>query len=741
MATINVKNFPGAYSQIIDKSLAATSTSRFQPGLIGIASKGPFDTPTRIATVADFISTFGQPVSGYFLATALGIIAPYTNGATVVRVGLQYRSLPGGVNYPATGASGNNYFVSSGAALVDPSLSPTGEMYVQITQPGKKSTINAQVLSVAGSYGTLVSPSTLSDDYSNGVLKFSYYENAASKAEASLDGYVYQNVSGLGTVAGTKGNFYFTLTGTPGNLAVGDLITISQSNKAPTQEVYVSAVNPLVGGSAVIEIKSTDDTERGYQALSLQDTYTAASITRMTGKTTAALVYALTAGTWSNTTTDSTNNGLHVEVSPGTAPGTKKLLVYWNSSLVEVYDNLGEFTTPAVAQPFATTINTTAPSNYITFSLLGTVIPANTVNPWNTAASDPVISSPTNTGAVGAAGAFSGGYNGEKAQASDFVGSYDPTQDVSTGIKAFEDKDNVFITTLVAPGVTSTDASSLSVHTQLRDTARAANAMALIDIPANNPTTFPDNGADSVPLNIWNAIDWVNGDGQFASRGKLNSFYLAPFFNWPTITDPITQATIVAPPTIAALRAMAFTWLNYQPWYAAAGDNQGVVSEATTVMFPRISESAKESAYIAGQNPVNIVLQQSGVVKVMGDLTMLRIPIGTTDKLTAIHNVVLVEYVVQGLAAIGRRHVFDPNDLTLLQQLTLEMTQFLDSVKNLRGIEAYELTCDSSNNNATTRNQRSAIVDLNLIPTDSVEKIYINATVLSSGAIVNAING
>ena len=733
MANINVKNFPGVYTQIIDQSFLPTTTSRFQPGLIGVASKGPFDTPTKIATVQDFINIFGQPISGYFLGTALGVIAPFSNGATVVRVGAQYKALPGNVNYPATGAVGNNYFFSLGAPLVDPSLSPTGAVYVEITQTAKQSTINAQVGSVNGSYGTLTG-ATLSDTYDNGVLKFSYYQNAASKAESILQGYITQTVS-LGTVSGTKGDFFFNVTATPTNLNAGDLLILTQTNLAPTQEVYVTQVNPIVNGSAIIQIQPTNDTQRGYQALSLQANYTGAIVSRVVAKTPAALVYALTAGTWANTASTSPT-GLQVQVGPGTNPGTKKISVFWNSALVEVFDNLGFFTTPTGASDFATQINTTTPSNYITIQTLGTVVPANTVNPWNLSVSAPIVGAPTNNGAPAASGSFTGGFNGEQAQASDFVGAYDPLNDVMSGIKAFEDTDNVFITVLCAPGVTSTDGSSLAVHTQLRDTAQVANAVALIDIPADNPTLFPVTNIASVPLNIWNAIDWTNGAGQFIARGKFDTRYLACFFNWFTMQDPITQATILAPPTIGALRTMAFTWLNDQPWYAAAGPNRGIINEATAVSFPKISNSAKEAATAPG-NVVNLIVQTQGDIMVFGERTMQR----AASKLTAIHNLVLVEYVVQGLAAIGRQRVFDPNDLTLLQQLNLAMTQFLDSVKNLRGIEAYQLVCDSSNNNATTRNLREVIVDLFIVPTDAVEKIYINATVLESGAIVNSITG
>jgi hypothetical protein len=739
MANITPKNFPGVYTSITDQSLTAVSTSRFQPGLIGVASRGPFDTPIPIPSVQAFVATFGQPVPGSFLGTALGIIAPFTNGATVVRVGGQYQPFPGGLNYPATGSVGNNYFISQGAPMLNPAISPTGNVFVQITQTGKVSTINAQVLNVSGSFGTLAT-ATLSDTYTNGQVGFSYYVDAASNAQGRLDGYIYETIN-LGTIAGTKGQYYFTVTATPTNLAVGNLITITQPGLAPTQEVYVAVVNPLIGGSAVIQLQATNDSQRGYQTLSLQANYTNAVVQLVVAKAPALYFYALTAGTWANTAiagiAPTATSGLQVNVSPGSNPGTKKITIYWNSAAVEIYDNLGYFTTPSGATDFATTINTTTPSQYITIQEIGTIVPANTVNPWNLSATNSIVGAPTNDAAPGDAGSVSGGFNGENAQAADFVGYYNPITDAHTGLKAFEDLDNVYITHVCAPGVTSTDASSLPVHLQMATTAQITNAVGLIDIPANNPTTFPVSVVASLPLTIWNAIDWVNGTGQFASRGVINSYYLAAFFNWFNMIDPITGLEVLAPPTIGALRAMAYTWLNDQPWYVAAGMNRGVINEALSVSWPRISSSAKEASYVAGQTPINLILQSNGIIMLYGDLTLMRIPVGDIDKLTAIHNLELVEFVVQGMAAIGRTKVFDPNDLTLLNTLQLAWTQFLDSVKNLRGIDAYFI--DLSANTTTTRALREIIVNLQISPTDAVEKIYIIATVLQTGAIINSV--
>jgi hypothetical protein len=508
MANINVKNFPGVYTQIIDQSFLPTSTSRFQPGLIGVASKGPFNTPTRIATVQDFVRIFGQPISGHFLGTALGVIAPFSNGATIVRVGGQYSPLPGNTDYPATGASGNGYFISQGAPIVNPSLSPTGDVFVQITQDGKQSTINAQVLSVNGSYGTLTG-ATLADTYTNGVLEYSYHENAASKAEGRLDGYIYQTVS-LGTVSGTKGDFFFNVTATPTNTAVGDLLILTQSNKAPTQEVYVSQVNPIVGGSAVIQIQQTNDSERGYQALPLQDNYTGATVSRIVAKTPAALIFALTPGTWANTSS-SDPTGLQVQIGTGNQSWHQE-----SSGLLELRAD-GEFTTTSASsrrrpEPrLRDSDQRNGPSNFITIQTLGTIVPANTVNPWNDSATNPIVGRPTNDAAVGETGSFADGFNGENAQAADFIGVYDPVNDVMTGIKAFEDTDNVFVNVLCAPGVTSTDTKPRSASTLSSATRRQSQIRRPHRHSGDNPSTFPLDDTASVPLNIWNAIDWSNG--------------------------------------------------------------------------------------------------------------------------------------------------------------------------------------------------------------------------------------
>ena len=186
MATITAKTFPGVYAQIIDRSFLPAQTSRFKPGLIGVASKGPFNVPTPVRSLQEFVRIFGNPITttysttgdnagvasgevtpvgfGYFLADAVGILADLTDSLTVVRVGNQYQSMPSPI---ATGSAGAKtiYTTGTNADFIAWMKSQGNQVYVAVSDPGKHSSVNLPVLSaitLAGT-GTLSVSTALSD--------------------------------------------------------------------------------------------------------------------------------------------------------------------------------------------------------------------------------------------------------------------------------------------------------------------------------------------------------------------------------------------------------------------------------------------------------------------------------------------------------------------------------------------------------------------------------------------------
>jgi hypothetical protein len=737
MSTVRAKTFPGVYSTITDQSFLTPTESRFRVGLIGVASKGPVNVPTRVLSLKDFRRKFGSTLgAGYYLADAASILADLSDGTYILRVAHQYADV---ADCNASGTAGTYKLYTAKATVFDPSnfdSDPTTNVYLRVAQTGLPSTVNAVVSNATGSDGggtyILLRSSTgdpaLAASYTSADIAYSELEGASNNAESTLYAYNYSATPLTGAIAGEKSAYQIEYTGGGGasDWVVGGVYKITETNKAQTLEIRVKRI--LVDTPVLVEFETSDISQVGYQAVALQDSYTAATASRVDSAVSpVAALYLMAAspGTWANG--EDSQTGLYAKVRPGAKAGTKKLEVYEDASLVETFDNL---TTDSSSDDYyETAIN--AVSAAITVAYVGNGHPANSSDPWDTALTvsttpKSMPNGPINDGqADGAHGSFANGANGANITDGDIIGTVDPSDDSLTGIKAFEDVEQVEVDFICAPGIQQGEIS-VAVMQEMARVALKVNAVSLADVPQG--------------LTAREAVDWHNGAGLYRTRGgRINSRNLAVYWNWFTMSDRFStdpNNTKVVPPTLAALRCLAYTFMTAKPWFAAAGYTRGLVPEAITVDYPKVSEDAKESMYGNGQS-VNPILLNRGQIMLWGERTMQV----AESKLSVVHSNVLVHYVVTNMASIARRFVFDPNDVELLTQLRLVFTEFLDKVKNERGVEDYNLVIDETNNTADSRNRREVNVDLYIIPVDSVERIYINAIVKESGANLETVTG
>lgn len=728
--------FPGVYTQIIDQSFLPTQQSRFRPGLVGITSKGPMNTPTVVRSLKDFLKTFGTPVASatingdtasYYLADAVALVTDYTSSITIVRVGNQYTVLDAPVS--AAGTAGNSTITVSATTasiLADlKSADPSGQLFIKLSQGGKLSSPN---LSVTATGTTVTLDTALTDTYTGATVAYSKTESAANEAEGVLKSYVYTNkLTTFGAVYGTKNSYELHVSSQGSNVDLDGVYKVA-ADSSLINETPEFKVKMAVNGTWYLE--TTPDSQIGYQALPLQDTYDTVNpgyVYKGTATQNAYFMQAASPGEWANGS--SSANGLYVRVRPGSKPGTKRLEIFENGGLVETFDSILKGVNPSTSKSYYAEALEQSQYVHISEDSILAEHPANTRAPWDTTEYGSAVNAGvlSNNGTVyNTGGNFTGGANGNNATEQDFIGSYDPIEDKYSGIRALEDTDNVDVNVIAAPmdfDLLSGDATTrgVAIMQQLASTGGIANALAIADVP-------PD-------LNSADAVDWHNGAGQFTGRARIDTPNLAIYWNWWTMTDKFTGLQKQVPPTLAALRCMGFTFQRDQPWYAAAGETRGWVAEANAVQYDRVSKDARQAMYGNG-NSVNPIIKISGRYFVYGDRTMQRVE----SKLTAAHSVILVNTVVKGLAAIGRQFVFDPNDLELLVHIRLAFSEYLDKIRNQRGIEEYELVVDERNNTADTRNRREVIVDLAVIPTDVAERIFINATVRESGAQLNAVN-
>lgn len=724
MPDTSAKTFPGVYTSVTDKSFLPVQVSRFRPALVGVTSKGPLDTPTQVRTLKEFLQIFGTPVVGqtgddvvdYYLADAVALTAEYTSATTVVRVANKYTE---DASVAVSGTNTSEFFTAGAGQGATVTALKAGfgssDLWVRLREDGKATTV-ANVVNVSGDNVWLDPETPLQDAYANATFEYSKTENAANEAEGVLEGYEYATVASV-TAVGAKNAFSFTVTGA-GTVTVGDIFQLTQAGKVTTSEFQVEAV---INGTVML--KTTDNSQTGYQAVALQDTYDAATLQRVTSRDSSLFLRAKTPGEWANGA--NAKSGLYVRVRPGSAPGSKRLEVFENGGLVETLDNIFEdgYEDALVNSQYVSLVHvsTTVP------------VPANTRAPWDSNSFGLTVGSSINAGLListagtqySTGGQFTGGANGNNAQESDYMGVYDPVNDTYTGLRSLEDEDNVDVNLIACPlnfnNFTGNNATKgVALMQRLSEVAGKINALAIVDVPP--------------ALNSQQAVDWHNGTGLYTGRARIDSARLALYWNWWTGISRFTNQAKEFPPTLAALRCFGYTFQRDQPWYAAAGETRGWIPEALDVEFDRVSVDARHAMYGAG-NAVNPILKLRGRFYVYGERTLQRVE----SKLSAVHSVVLVNTVVKGLAEIGRRFVFDPNDQELLVHIRLAFSEYLDKIRNQRGIEEYELVVDERNNTADTRNRREVIVDLSLIPTDVAERIFINATVRESGATLGSV--
>lgn len=766
MADTSPKTFPGVYTQITDQSFLPPQVSRFRPAFVGVTSKGPFDTPVRVRSLRDFIRTFGPPVSftvdtqtgsptngtGFYVADAVQLAAEYTNDMTIVRVGNRTTALAGSVS----GLTNYSVGGSAVASAVSQLLAQNGALYLRLSQSTKDTSVNMPVLSVSGGVINFdPSGPELADTYTTASVAFSPGAGAANKAEGVLYAYTYGDASSgtnsdstpwytdvklttYGTVTGSKNGTSFTVQSNGDAIEAGEVYSIKVDGNPYAADTFEVRVKNVVGNTVYLE--STDQPRVGYQAVTLQDNYGGAGgntayLYKAFAKVPFLYLKAKTEGTWANGTSSTT--GLFVRVRPGSAPGTKKLEVFENGALVETHDNLSASATSA--DYYATRLTA---SQYLEVEHVNAdevYHAANTAAPWDTNFYGINATAPGSmpVGAINAGnlshnatsyytgGQFSRGANGNSATEADYAGVFDATNDVYTGVQALKDPDNVDCNMIFAPmnldGFDASDVrSGITVMEALHRTANAINAMAIADVPPG--------------LTATEAIDWHNGTGAYAGRPRIDSHNIAIYWNWFTMVDRFTGIPKLVPPSLGALRCFGISFQRDKPWSAAAGELRGYIPEAQRVEFDRVGVDTRHAMYGQG-NSVNPILKLRGRHIISGERTLQR----AESKLTAIHSVILVNYVVAGLAEIGRRFVFEPNDPELLVHIRLAYSEFLDKVRNERGLEAYELVISDRNNDATTRNRREVIVDLALIPTDVLERLFINATVHESGARLNSV--
>jgi len=413
---------------------------------------------------------------------------------------------------------------------------------------------------------------------------------------------------------------------------------------------------------------------------------------------------APSAGTWSsgykiNLTSNST--------SPGSPVGRYSLQISQSSGqVVESYDEV--YFDPTADRYIANVINPGSKYGGVTGSTyVNWEARPSTVGPGETRLPSPKYNA-----------AFKGGQNGIP------TGAYSNYLDaaivgnpaLASGLYAFQNPESIDISVLAVPGITS----GAVIGTAIAVCESRGDVLMLVDPPFG--------------LRPQQVVDWSNGvlpDG--STSNALNTSYGALYWSWIKRFNQFTSEYEWVPPSGYVAAVIARTARDYEPWYAPAGITRGRLNSALAVEYSP-TEGERDLLYGNG-NVVNPIVDfpQDGII-VFGQRTLQRVP-------TALDRVsvrLLMTFLKKLLTRTLRQFIFEPNDTILRAQVTNVLDPLLGDVLNRRGVTAYKIVCNNTNNTPERIDRQELWVSIFVKPTKAVEFIALNLVVLRTGASFTA---
>jgi hypothetical protein len=280
-----------------------------------------------------------------------------------------------------------------------------------------------------------------------------------------------------------------------------------------------------------------------------------------------------------------------------------------------------------------------------------------------------------------------------------------------SGIYAFQNPEVFDINLLLVPG-----ASSGAVIGQMLQFCEArGDVLSIIDPPFG--------------LRPQQVVDWHNGMLFADLQNSINSSYGALYWSWLRIFDQYNGGDIYIPPSGHVSSVFARTARVAEQWFAPAGLNRGHLLTPTAVEFnPTMGE--RDLLYGSG-NAVNPIVNfvQDGIT-IWGQRTLQR----RQSALDRVNVRMLLIYIKKNLSRALRQFIFEPNDRILWAQVRSVVNPFLADIQARRGLQAFKVVCDETNNTPERIDRNELWISVFLKPTRAVEFIVLNLVILRTEA-------
>jgi hypothetical protein len=197
------------------------------------------------------------------------------------------------------------------------------------------------------------------------------------------------------------------------------------------------------------------------------------------------------------------------------------------------------------------------------------------------------------------------------------------------------------------------------------------------------------------------------------------STYAVADSGWKYQYDKYNDAYVYVPLNADTAGCMARNDLNREPWLSPAGFSNGRIQNLVRLAY-NPNQTDRDTLYKAAVNPIITQVGQGTIL--FGDKTF-------TLKNTSMNRVNVRRLFIELQKTIGQAAdnvLFDQNDETTRSGFVSLVVPYLRSVQSRRGITAFRVVCDATNNPEDVVNSNEFVCDIFVQPIRSVNFIQLN---------------
>jgi hypothetical protein len=253
--------------------------------------------------------------------------------------------------------------------------------------------------------------------------------------------------------------------------------------------------------------------------------------------------------------------------------------------------------------------------------------------------------------------------------------------------------------------------------------ATRKDAVAFVSPPYTSVVNNSGNEQASV-------LSWMNGLSS-VTGGPTGSYGFADS-GWKYLFDRYNNVYRWIPLNGDIAGLCVYTDTNNSPWYSPAGYNRGVIKNVIKLAW-NPTQANRDALYQVAVNPVASFPGQGTVL--FGDKTMQTQP-SAFDRINVRRLFIVLEKAISKAAQYS---LFEFNDAFTQAQFVALITPYLRQVQAQRGITAFQVVCDSTNNTPSVVNNNQFVGDIYIQPNRSVNFIQLNFVAVGTGVSFSTI--